>query len=183
MYGPFCIVLDSANMWLRIFTSIFIKDISLYYFLLSVLVYYWLQDNGSLVEWIWECCNLLWGFPSGSLVDSACKAGDLGDMGSIPGWGRSPGGFHGNPHQYSCLENPMKRGAQWVTVHSTAKSWTQQKQLSTHTCMYTSQFFWNYLRRIDISSFYVWYKSPMKLLVLNFNFLGVFLKLQIQFYY
>ena len=39
-----------------------------------------------------------------------CNAGDTGDMGSIPGWGRSPGGRHGNPLQYSCLENPMLAG-------------------------------------------------------------------------
>ena len=38
-----------------------------------------------------------------------------GDMGSIPGSGRSPGGGHGNPLQYSCLENPVDRGAWWVT--------------------------------------------------------------------
>ena len=109
---------------------------------------------------------------------------NVGDMGLIPGLGRSPGGGHGSPLKYSCLENPMKRGTQKRGVHRAAKSWTRQKQLSTHTRMYMSQLFFNYLRRIGISSsFYVWYKSPKKLLFLNFNFLGVFLKLQIQFYY
>ena len=44
----------------------------------------------------------------------------------------SPGGGHGNPLQYSCLENPMDRGAWWATVHSVAQSWTRLKQLSTH---------------------------------------------------
>ena len=39
-----------------------------------------------------------------------CNAGDTGDLGAISGWGRSPGGGHGNPLQYSCLENPMDRG-------------------------------------------------------------------------
>ena len=39
------------------------------------------------------------------------NAGDIRDMGSVPGWGRSPGGGHGNPIQHSCLENPMDRGA------------------------------------------------------------------------
>ena len=43
--------------------------------------------------------------------ESACNAGDAGDMGLIPGLGRSPGGGHGNPLQYSCLGNPMDRGA------------------------------------------------------------------------
>ena len=42
---------------------------------------------------------------------------NAGDMGSIPGLGKSPGGGHGNPLQYSCLENPMDGGAWWGTVH------------------------------------------------------------------
>ena len=50
--------------------------------------------------------------------ESACNAGDLG---SIPGSGRSPGGGHGNPLQYSCLENPKDRGAQWAAVHRVAE--------------------------------------------------------------
>ena len=45
------------------------------------------------------------------------NAGDIRDSGSIPGWGRSPGGGHGNPIQYSYLENPMNRGTWWATVH------------------------------------------------------------------
>ena len=44
-----------------------------------------------------------------------------GDTGSIPGSGRSPGGGHGNPLQYSSLENPMDRGAWWATVHGVAQ--------------------------------------------------------------
>ena len=63
---------------------------------------------------------------------NAC-AGDAGDKGPIPGSGKSPGGGHGNPLQYSCLENPMDRGAWQATVHGVAKSWTQLDQLSTHT--------------------------------------------------
>ena len=47
---------------------------------------------------------------------------NVGDMGSIPGVGRSPGGGNGNPLQYSCLENPMDRGAWRATVHWVAKS-------------------------------------------------------------
>ena len=54
-------------------------------------------------------------FPGGSDGrDSACNAGDPG---LILGWGRSPGGGHGNPLQYSCLENSMDRGVWWATVH------------------------------------------------------------------
>ena len=54
----------------------------------------------------------------------ASTAGDIGDAGSIPGSGRFPRGGHGNPHQYSCLENPMDRGVQWAIVHRVAKSRT-----------------------------------------------------------
>jgi len=50
--------------------------------------------------------------------ESACQTGDT-DL--IPGWGRSPGGGNGNPLQYSCLENPMDRGAWWATVHGVTK--------------------------------------------------------------
>ena len=60
------------------------------------------------------------------------SAGDIRDLGSIPGSGRFPGGGHGNPLQYSCLENPMDRGAWQATVHRVAKIWTQLKQLSMH---------------------------------------------------
>ena len=52
------------------------------------------------------------------------NAGDVRDGGSIPGLGRSPGGWHGYPLQYSCLENPIDRGAWWATVHGVAKSQT-----------------------------------------------------------
>ena len=50
------------------------------------------------------------------------SARDGRDMGSTPGWGRSPGGGHDNPLQYSCLENPMDRGAWQATVHGVTKS-------------------------------------------------------------
>ena len=53
--------------------------------------------------------------------ESTCNVGDLG---SIPGLGRSPGGGHGNPLQNSCMENPIDRGACWATVHRVAESWT-----------------------------------------------------------
>ena len=54
-------------------------------------------------------------------------------MGLIPGSGRSPGEGNGKPLQYSCLENPMDRGASQAAVHRVTKSWTQ---LSTHACHY-----------------------------------------------
>ena len=53
------------------------------------------------------------------------NVGDTGDTGMIPGSGRSPGGGHGNPVQYSCLESPMERGTWQATVHGVAKSQTR----------------------------------------------------------
>ena len=68
------------------------------------------------------------GFPGDSVgKESTCNAGDTEDVGSIPGSGRSPGGGHGNPLQYSYLENSMDRRAWRATVHRVAKSWTQLK--------------------------------------------------------
>ena len=63
------------------------------------------------------------------------NAGDIRDVAWIPESGRSPGGGHGNPLQYSCLEKPMDRGAWWLQSIIT-KSWTRLKQLSTHTQVY-----------------------------------------------
>ena len=54
------------------------------------------------------------------------NAGDIRNMGLIPGTGRSPGGGHGNPLQYSSLEDPMGRGAWWATVHRVAESDTTE---------------------------------------------------------
>ena len=56
------------------------------------------------------------------------SARNVGDLGSIPGLERSPGGGHDNLLQYSCLENPMDRGAWWATDHSFTKNQTQQHQ-------------------------------------------------------
>ena len=60
------------------------------------------------------------------------NAGDGADAGLIPGLGRSPGGGHGNPLQYSCLENPTDRGAWRATVHGVTLSQTRLKRLGTH---------------------------------------------------
>ena len=58
------------------------------------------------------------------------NAEDIRDEGSIPRSGRSPGEGNGNPLQYSCLENPMDRGAWWATIFRVSKSQTQLKQCS-----------------------------------------------------
>ena len=70
------------------------------------------------------------GFPAGSEVRaSACSAGDLG---SVPGWGRSPGEGNGNPLQYSCLEDFMDRGAWQATVHGVAEELDTTEQLENN---------------------------------------------------
>ena len=71
------------------------------------------------------------GFPGGS--DSKKSACSPGDLGSILGLGRSPGGEHGNPLQDSCLENPMDRGPWKATVHGVAES--QRRQSTAQTLM------------------------------------------------
>ena len=60
------------------------------------------------------------GFPEGS--DGKNSAGNAGDPGSIPGSGRPPGEGNGTPFQYSCLENPIDRGAWWAIVHGVSNS-------------------------------------------------------------
>ena len=74
------------------------------------------------------------GFPGGSQVKAS--ASNVGDLGSIPGSGRSPGEGNGNPLQYSCLENPMDREARQATVHGVAKSRTR---LSNFTFPYNEK--------------------------------------------
>ena len=61
------------------------------------------------------------------------SVGNIRDAGSIPGWGRSHGGGHDNPLQYSCLENPMDGGAWWAIAHGVSKSRTRLRRLSTHS--------------------------------------------------
>ena len=60
------------------------------------------------------------------------NSGDIRDTGWIPGLGRSPGGGHDNPLQYSCLENPMDRETWWATVPGVSKSQKRLKQFSMH---------------------------------------------------
>ena len=75
------------------------------------------------------------GFPGGS--EDKASACDAGDSGLIPGLGRSLGEGTGNLLQYSCLENPMDRGAWWATVHGVAKSQTRLSDFTySHTCIY-----------------------------------------------
>ena len=79
-------------------------------------------------------------FPSFSVVKNLpVNAGDAGDMGSVPGSGRSPGEENGNPLQCSCLDNPMDRRTWWVVVHGVTEEsdMTEQINKHTHVCTHT----------------------------------------------
>ena len=105
--------------------------------------------SGSWAEaawwWSWQCLGscesrmrrYLSEISGGS--DGKGPACNVGDLGSIPGVGRSPGGGHGNPLQYSGLENPMDRGAWWATVRGVTES-DMTERLSLH--------FWSHGRKI-----------------------------------
>ena len=99
--------------------------------------------------WGWRCVADLQGFPGGSVGKGSTY--NAGDTGSIPGSGRSPGGGHGNPLQYSCLENPMDRGAWQATFHRVAKSRTWLKELHTHTHTHTHGRFGRENRLVFVS--------------------------------
>ena len=96
----------------------------------------WSLRGGAGKTAIYAIWDSLWlfGTPCGSDgKESACNAGDPG---LIPGSGRSPGEGDGYPLQFSCLENPMDRGAWWATVHGACKKSNMTKQL-THTNTHT----------------------------------------------
>ena len=94
------------------------------------------------------------GFPGGTsrIKKLPAYTGDTRDLGSIIGSGRFPGGGHGNPLRYSCLENPMDEEAWWPIVYNIAKSQTHLKQLSMHTCKH-------YFNRMFINIFEEDYKT------------------------
>ena len=95
----------------------------------------WQDQLGNIGSWVWQRGLRSQG-PKWT-GDLPASAEDAGDMCSIPGSGRSPGGRNGDLPQYSCLENPMDRGAWWATVHWVLGSDTTTEQLSTHTQTHT----------------------------------------------
>ena len=83
-----------------------------------------------------DCYCFTYGNPWASQVALVVKnppanEGDVRDVGSVPGLQRSPGGGHGNPLQYSYLEDPIDRGVWWAIVHGVAKIWTRLKRMTT----------------------------------------------------
>ena len=99
--------------------------------------YFRQRPNGLQVRIFTVCYPLQRGFPGGSVVkNQSANAGDVRDVGLIPGLGRSPGVGNGNPLQCSCLKIPMDRGALWSTDHGVAKSKTQLMDWEhTHTLL------------------------------------------------
>ena len=90
------------------------------------------------------------------------NAEDMKDEGSIPRLGRSPEGRHGNPLQYSCLENSMNRGAWRATVCQVAKSWTRLKQFSAHTCIE--------ITKKIMTNFITMYNPSGQIVIVQFHF-------------
>ena len=102
-----------------------------------------LLTQGLTYEFIYPLFLRKWGFPGGSMVKN--PPGKAGDVSSISVSGRSLAGGHGNPLQYSCLENPMDRGAWWVIVHGVAESdMTEWLTLSSvqFSCSVVSNSLW-----------------------------------------
>ena len=82
------------------------------------------SKNRAVVPVLGRSHSLSLGFQVVLMVKNPPASEETRDLISIHGSGRSPGGGHGNPLQYSCLEDPMDRGAWWATVHTVSLSWT-----------------------------------------------------------
>ena len=112
------------------------------------------QGRGDQVVWeqkpvTFDRYQKSYDFPGGS--DGKVSAYNAGDLGSIPGSGRSPGEGNGNPLLYSCLENPMDGGAWWATVHGVAKSQTRLSNF-THSL--------SCFNNLELFGLYVFQKIP-----------------------
>ena len=91
------------------------------------------------------------GASQGALVvkNPPANAGDVRDVGSISGSGISPGGWHGNPCQYSCLENPMDWGAWQAMIRRLAQSWTRLKRPSGSSRSMHAYLYWGFTSGLD----------------------------------
>ena len=91
-------------------------------------------DHQQIDKKVKSSVMIKWAFPRGtSGKETACQRRRCKRCGPIPGLGRPPGGGHGNPLQYSCLENLKDRGAWRATVHGVTESQTRLKRLCMHT--------------------------------------------------
>ena len=132
-------------------------------------------------KWL-SLCLSFWlspAFPSGSVgKESACNSGDAS---LITGWGRSSGGGHGNPPQYSCLENPMGSGA-WRSIdHGVTKSQTWLKWLSIHTmflsCLISLSVSWDLVYFCVLSLFFFFSFSGLLIIAhLQLSFISSYLE-------
>ena len=102
------------------------ESVYIYIICVYVCIYIYTHIRIHMYTFIYNNITIYGGFPDGSVgKESTCNAEDTGDLGSIPGSGRPLGEGNGNLLHYSCLENPMDRGAWWATVDGVAKSRTQ----------------------------------------------------------
>ena len=110
--------------------AVLISSISLKLFFWRSLTMSLLENSSKLIVKFLIFWDSLYGI--GIVVNSPVNSGNVRDVGSTPGSGRSPGGGHSSPLQFSCLGIPMDRGAWRATIHGVAKSQTRLKRLSTH---------------------------------------------------
>ena len=107
------------------------------------------------------------GFPGSS--DSKASAYNVGDPGSIPGSGRSPGEENGNPLQYSCLENPRDGGAWWASVYGVSQSRTRLKRLSSSSSRYADDTTLMVESEVELRGFLMKVKEESEKAGLKFN--------------
>ena len=125
----YLLLMSEIAFWLVMF-----PEVNVFLLIDSVLRYWSSFHPNQLLSSQWKT-----GIPGGSDgKESACNAGDLG---SVPGLGRSPGGVHGNPHQYSCLENPMDKGDWPATVIGSQRVRHDWATKHTHCGRYFSSCF------------------------------------------
>ena len=115
-------------------------------------IHFIISSPGEPGYYIFTCksyCLILWASQVALMVKTRpATAGSIRDPGSIPGWGRSPGGGNGNPLRYSCLENPMDRGAWWLHSPQGHKE-LDMTEAMPYPCV--SLNFFNYKADVDYS--------------------------------
>ena len=162
---------ETGEMWYFRFGWVHIKRFRC---LLSALA-----QGQSLYYMFWHFLTLPMHFQVALVVKNLpANAGGIRDAGSIPGFGRSPGWGHGNPFQYSCLENPVDRGTWQAVVHGVAKSQTWLKQPNTYTHNIAGIFRSTVQSKKNITlGFYVWrpiaWLTSRKSKILEYRDLGL----------